>query len=303
MRAGTARVAGQAFGPITPWRWLQQATGLLRTQPRVMLGATSLLLAVALAPSVVQLALWGASPQLAQWLSVLMSLLLYPPVVAGYYRVVHAAAQGAQPPPSAIFAVFSDAATVRRMIIANLILISGILLVFSLLFWAFGGEELLGFLQQLSQLQPGAKNLPTPPDAMLPLTVVLLLLGAALITAQGLAYAELALGSRPPLAAIGAALRLLGRHFWLLLLFYIPIAVLGFLVFMFVVLVAMLLGMALAVAYPPLAPLLMLVASLGLALVMYALVFTFFYFAWREWLGDATTPASPPPAPTHHIAA
>jgi hypothetical protein len=58
--------------PTAPWRWLQQATVLLRAQPRVIGGATALLMAVALAPSVVQLALVSASPALAQALALLL---------------------------------------------------------------------------------------------------------------------------------------------------------------------------------------------------------------------------------------
>ena len=69
-------MSSQSFGPVAPWRWLQQATALLRAHPRVITGATALLLAVALVPSVVQLALATAAPQLAQVLALLLSLLL-----------------------------------------------------------------------------------------------------------------------------------------------------------------------------------------------------------------------------------
>src|SRR6187402_1565324 len=113
------------FGPAAPWRWLQQSTALLRTHPRALGGATALLLAVALVPSLVQVALAGAAPQLAQLLAVLLSLLLYPPAVAGFYRVVHALVQGTPVLPSALFAAFGDAPALRRMVIANLLFVSG----------------------------------------------------------------------------------------------------------------------------------------------------------------------------------
>jgi hypothetical protein len=289
--------------PIAPWRWLQQAAVLVRTQPRVIIGATALLMAVALAPSVLQLALDGASPALAQVLALLLSLLLYPPAVAGYYRVLHAVAQGQQPPPSAVFAVFGDGAAVRRMVIANLIFVSGALLVLTLMAWAFGGEALMTWFQQVSALQPGARQIPALPSGALPLVVAVLLFGAALLSAQGLAYAELALGPRPPLPAIAAALRLVLRHFGLLLLFYVPAAVLGFLAFMLVVLVAVLLGTMLAVVSAALPAMLILVMCLLLAMAMYALMFAFFYFAWRELLGEDMPPPVAPAAPPHQIAA
>jgi len=288
-------------GPLAPWRWLQQATALMGAHPRVIIGSTSLLLAVALAPSVVQGLLSSASPGLAQLLAVLLYLLIYPPAVAGYYRVLHLLAQGAQPAPSALFSVFGDGAAVRRLVIANLIFVCGASLVVLALFQLFGGEALLQYLQQLSTLQPGAKQLPAMPAGAFPLVVAMGLLGAALMTAQGLAYCELALGPRPVLAAIGAALRLLARHFGVLLLFYVPMAVFAFLGFMLVALVAALLGTMLSVLSPALAPMLVLAAGLLVAMALYALVFCFFYFAWRELLGEIAAP--PPPPPTHQIAA
>jgi hypothetical protein len=288
------------FGPAAPWRWLQQAVALLRAQPRVLGGATALLLSVALVPSLVQVALSAAAPQFAQLLAVLLSLLLYPPAVAGFYRVVHALAQGTPVLPSALFAAFGDAPALRRMVIANLLFVSGSLLVVSALVWLLGGEALLQFLREVAALQPGAKQLPAPPPGVLPLVVALLLFGAALVSAQGLAFAELALGARAPLAAIAAALRLTARNFGALLLFYVPVAVLGFLAFMLVALVAVLLGTLLSVLSPSLAPLLVLLLSLVLMLAMYALLFSFFYFAWRELFAD--TPP-PPPSAVHQIAA
>ena len=292
---------GPPLTPMAPWRWLQQAVALLRAQPRALVGATALLLAVALAPSVVQLALATAAPRLAQLLALALALLLFPPAVAGYFRFVHALARGEQPPPSAIFAVFADGATVRRMILAHLMFVSGALLVVTLLASLFGGEALFKFLEAMAALQPGAKTLPPLPPGMLPLLVVLLLFGAALVSAQALAYAEIALSGRAPLPAIAAGLRATARHFGILLLFYVPIAVFAFLAFMLVALVAVLLGGALQLLVPALAPVLVLVLSLLMVLAMYALLFTFFYYAWCELFDGAPPPASTPG--THEIAA
>jgi hypothetical protein len=218
--------------------------------------------------------------------------------VAGYFRVLDALAQGREAAPSTLFAVFGDRAAVRRLVVANLIFASGALLVVSLLAYALGGDALTAFLQQLSELKPGAKQLPALPPNALPLVVALLIFGAALVSAQGLAYVELALGQRSTLAAIGAALRTTLRNFGTLLLFYVPIAVLGFLVFMLVALVAVLVGSMLSLLSAALGPMVILACSLVLALLMYALLFAFYYFAWRE-LFDVP----PPPTPLHQIAA
>ena len=295
-------MAGPSITPLSPWRWLQQAFALLRARPRALVGATSLLLAVALAPSVVQLALATTAPQLAQVLALVLALLVFPPAMAGYFRVVHLLAQGGDVAPSALFSVFSDGLTVRRAILANVIIVCASLLLVTALVSLFGGEALLEYMQALSTLQPGAKSLPPAPPGVLPLMVALTILVAAIGSVQALAYAEMALSSRAPLPAIGAALGAVARHFGVLLMFYVPIAVFAFLAFMLVALVAVLVGSALALLVPALGPMLVMALGLLLVLLMYALLFTFFYFAWRELFGDA---AMPPPASTssHEIAA
>jgi len=109
------------------------------------------------------------------------------------------------------------------------------------------------------------------------------------------------LSDRAPLPAIGRAIATTARNFGLLLLFYVPMSVFAFLAFMFVALTAALVGAALGALVPALASMVVLVASVLVALAMYALLFCFFYFAWRELLGDLGAP--PAPAPTHEIAA
>jgi hypothetical protein len=233
--------------------------------------------------------------------ALLLSLLLYPPAVGGYFRVVDALAHGREAAPSMLFAVFGDALAVRRLVLANLLFVSGALLLVSLLAYGLGGEALLQFLREMSALQPGTRQLPALPAGALPMVVALLLLGAALVSAQGLSYAELALGQRPTLAAIAAALRATLRNFGVLLLFYVPVAVLGFLAFMLVALAAVLVGALLSLLSAAFAPVVVLACSLLLALAMYALLFCFYYFAWRELFGASAPP--PPTAPVHRIAA
>jgi hypothetical protein len=289
------------LNPMTPWRWLQQAAALLRSRPRAIGGATSLLLAVALAPSVVEALLMPVSPGLAQGLMVALSVLLYPPVVAGYFRLLHLLAQGAQLPASTVFAVFKDGRTVRRMILANLIFVCGSLLLVSTAFFALGGEALLAWFREVSvAAQAGAKTLAPIPAGAFPLIVVLMLFAAAMVTIQALASALIALSGRAPLPAIGHAIAATARSFGLLLLFYVPISVFAFLAFMFVALSAALVGAALGALVPALAPAVVLVASVVVALAMYALLFCFFYFAWRELFGEELPPA---PEAQHEIAA
>ena len=286
-------------GIAAPWRWLLQGVALLRAHPRALLGGAALLVAVALLPSVLVAV---ATPLLsaggAQALGVLASLLLYPPAVGGYLRLMHARQSGAESNGGALFSVFADGPAARRLVIGNLLLVSGFMLVIALLGFALGGEALFEFLRQLSLLKPG-DVLPVLPRGALPFAVTLLLLGVFMLTTQGLAYAELALGTRQPLAAVAAALAAGARHFALLLLFFLPAMFLAFLAFMLVALAAVLLAAVLAVVSAVLGKLVVALCTVALMTALYALLFAWFYFSWRE-LFDM--PVAPPEAP-HRIAA
>jgi hypothetical protein len=286
-------------GLVAPWRWLQQAVTLLLAHPRALLGGAAMLVAMALLPSVIAAVL---APLLsaggAQAAGVLASLLLYPPAAGGYLRLLHARQSGQDAPGGTLFGLFADGPAARRLVIGNLLLVSGFMLAIALLAFALDGESLLEYLRQLSLLKPGGTP-PALPGGALPFAIALLLSGVYMLATQGLAYAELALGARQPLAAIGAALAASARHFALLLMFFLPAMFLGFLAFMLVALAAILLAAMLAAVSAILGKLVVAACTVALMTSMYALLFAFYYFAWRELFGTPVPPAEPP----HRIAA
>jgi hypothetical protein len=285
-------------GVAAPWRWLQQGTGLVRAHPRPLLGGAALLVAMALLPSVLAAVFAPLfSPAGAQALGAIASLLLYPPAVGGYLRLIHACQSGQDASPAAMFAVFADGPAARRLVIGNLIVLSGFMLLIALLAFALGGDALLGYLQQLSLLKPGDAP-PELPAGALPFALALVLVGIYMLAAQGLAFAELALGARPPLPAVGAALGASARHYGVFLLFFLPAMFLAFLGFMLVALAAVLLATMLAVLSAVLGKLVVGLCTVVLMIALYALLFAFFYFAWRELSGEPATPPQPP----HRIA-
>lgn len=297
-------MAAGRIGIAAPFRWLQQSLALLRRHPRALSGATAVLIAVALLPTLLQLVLAGVlpGPESAIWiqgLGFVLSLLIYPPTVGGFYRVVHALDSGRETAPWAVLDLFGDRPVMLRIILVNLVFVVLTLLIVGLLGIALGGEGLLQFIQQLQQLKPGASTLPALPAGALPFMVAVVLVMVALLTAKDLASAEIALGSRPPLVAATGALAATLRNYGVFLLFYLPVAAIAFVLFMLVMLLALLLGMLLAVVSPVLAALVMLPLTLLMLLAMYALLFGFFYYGWRE-LFD-TPPA--PPDETHQLAA
>jgi len=287
-----------------PYRWLGEAFAMCRAQPRVVFGAASLLMLVALLPSMLQLLLEALlHPSVAvgwalQALFSVVSLMVFPPMVGGFYRLVHALHEGKQANAMDLFAVFQDAGAARRLIVTNLVFILISIVVLLGLATAFGGEQLLGFLRAMAMLQPGATEMPPFPDGLLTLMAVLMIVAMVIMTAQGLATAHVAVSGATPFAAVGAGFGMALRNIGAFLLFYLPLAVVALVVALVFVLVAVLVGAMLSVVNPMLAAVLVAPLSLLLVLLMYALMFTFFYHAWRDTLGsDQVIP------PDHQIVA
>ncbi|MEO8160929.1 MAG: hypothetical protein ABI588_05885 [Arenimonas sp.] len=296
-------MAVERVGMVAPWRWLQQSVALLRRQPRAIAGGAALLVAIGLLPSMLQLLLLQAMPAQAgpiQALSFVLSLLVYPPAVGGYFRLLHAADGNASPQPGAVFAGFSDGALARRMVILNVLFVSLSLLAITGLAYTPGGEALAEFGRALATLQPGATALPPFPAGALPPLLAMLLVGVVLVSAQGLANAQAALRECAPLPALAAAFSAVWRNLGALLLCYLPLSLLVFLVGMLValavVLVSLLLGAVLGKAA---AGGIVLLLGVLVAIGLYALLFGFFYYGWRELFDSAP---APPPMP-HQIAA
>jgi hypothetical protein len=178
------------------------------------LRSLQLLLEAALQPS-------ATARLVLQALFSVVSLIVFPPLVGGFYRLVHALHQGRPASPLDLFAMFRDTGAARQLIFANLsfILISIVLLVGPAL--AFGGEDLLEFLRAMATLQPGATALPPFPDGLMSLMAVLLIVALVIMTAQGLATAQIAVrdAARGDRRGFGWP-----AHVGAFLLFYLPLA-------------------------------------------------------------------------------
>jgi hypothetical protein len=287
-----------------PYRWLGESVALCRAHPRVIFGAAFLLTLVALLPSLLQLLLETAlKPSITtlwilQGLFTIITLVVFPPIIGGFYRMAHALHEGRPSNAMDLLAVFQDSVATRQLIVTNLIFVLlSIVLVLGLAY-AFGGQDLIEFLRAMSALQPGARELPALPDGLLPLLSALMILIMVIMTAQGLANAQVALSGSLPFAAVGAGFGLALRNIGSFLLFYLPVAVVAFVLVLVAVLVAALVGMMLSVISPLLAAALFVPLSLVLVVLLYALMFTFFYFAWRDTLCSVATVQ-----PDHQLAA
>ena len=290
-------MAAGRIGVGSMFRWLGDALALCRRHPGTMFGAALVLLLAAMLPTLAQLLfgalLPGAGPaaMVAQVLASLLALLVFPPVVGGFYRLVHALHEGRDAHALDLLAVYRDRPAARRLIATNLVFVLISILVIAGLAVALGGQPLLDFLRVLATLKPGATQLPAVPAGLPLLLALLLLLALVIMSAQGLATAQVALADGQPLPSVATGFRSALRHVGAFLLFYLPIAVVGFIAFMVLALVAALLAAMLSVISPALAGLVLVPIALLAVLVLYALMFTFFYYAWREILGgDAAAP-------------
>ena len=279
----------------TPYRWLGEAFALCRGHSRVLFAASSLLMMVALLPSVLQLLIETAThPSAGAWATIqvvgfVVGLVLVPPMTGGFYRLVHALHEGRAARAFDLLAVFQDPTGARRLIVTNLMFVLVAVLLGVGLAFAFGGEALLEYLRTIASLQPGATQLPPLPAGLVPLLSVLLVLAMVIMTAQQLATAQVALSGCSPLVASGDGFKVAVRNIGALLLFYLPLAVIAFVLMMVFILVAVLLGWMLSVISPLLAAALVVPLALGFVLLLYAVMFTFFYHAWRDTLGPGTT--------------
>ena len=116
--------------------------------------------------------------------------------------------------------------------------------------------------------------------------------------------AQASLAERSPLAATGDGFRVALRHAGAFVLFYVPVALLALLGFMAFALVAVLIGAVLSLVSPMLSYLLIVPVAVAVGLAYYAIVFAFFYHAWRDTLApDGLEKESTAEPPAHQIEA
>ncbi len=290
----------------TPYRWLGEALSLCRQHPAAFMGASSVLLMVGLLPTILQRVAASILPQtliLQALVYALFSMLLLPPISGGFYRLAHAARQGKPVTMWDLFPILSDGRAARRLVVTNLIFFFLLLLFVVAPVVALGGKELAAFMATVAAVQPGATQLPTMPAGLAPLLIGAALVTLVINTAKELAMAQASLGDRSPLAATVDGFKVALRHAGTFLLFYLPVAVLAFLGFLVFALVAVLLGAALSLISPMLTYLLIVPVALVVGLAYYALVFAFFYSAWRDTLAEGELEVGRTQEPAHHIEA
>ncbi len=296
-----------SFSFRAPYRWLGEAGALLRRNPGAIVGGSGLLLAIALLPSVLQLLLQqlapGAGGNTASVVFSLLGLVLMPPALGGFFRLLQAVDRNAPAAPSQVTAIFGDGPVALRLIACNALFALLTLAVLAGLVALVGSDELLGYVRQLASIKPKATpaDVPEMPPGTLPLVALMLLVALFVTTAQQLAAAQISLAGRPMLAASGDGVAATLRHMVALLLFFLPVLLVASLMTAVAALVAGVIVLAVGMLSPVLATLALVVVALLVLVPMYALLLAFFYCAWRELFsaGRRESDRLPPP---HEIA-
>ncbi len=291
-----------------PYRWLGEAFSLCGRSWGTVLGGSALLVAVAVAPTVLQMLLQVALPGLGTWMQVLttvLGLVLMPPALGGFFRMLQALDQRQPAGSGEVLSLYSEAPVAQRLILCNLLFAIGTLLAMIALVYAVGGQALLDYLQKLAAIKPGATaaDLPAIPPGTLTVVGLLLLIALFVTTAQQLAAAQIALGRGQVLGASGDGVIATLRSSGGLLLFYLPVLLVGMIVTIVAAVVAAVAATALALVSASLAAALVGLGVLALLVPLYALMLAFFYRAWIALLAPApSADAATPPPPPHQIA-
>ena len=296
----------RAVSPGSGWRWFRQAINLGRNNPKAVFGAVALLAVIALIPSVIQLVLQyglGLGPEAVMTvigLTTVASILVYPLLIGGLLRVIHAAENGQPTHATAIFDTFHADNGRGRLIGFGLLMTAIYVGVFLLVISLFGKD----FMSWYWQLITAAQEQQAGGAAMSPAAMALpegfgtvMAIGSLFALFMGGVYAigfgQVALGGR----SVGAAL---GDGFGGTLKNVLPIVLLA--------VIAVIAMFALALVVGIVGGILMLVGSLihkvlgmllvmpiyvGMLLVVYVVMFGVMYFVWRDVCGDEPTPAPP----------
>ncbi len=284
-----------SFG--APFAWLTASVESLRKDPAALFRATALLLTVVMAPVVIQQFLLRTIQPIALGMSLaiqavfmLYSMLVVPPVMGGYFRILHLREQGQPVSATGVFAMFHEPGAAKRMIAIALIFTAIFVVLFIAMYYATGGY--LAEVFKIAAATPPGKppEFPPPPNGFLLWCLAFGFVGLILMTAHTLASIQVALGSRSPIEAVGDAFAATLRNFGAFFLFYVAMF---FALMLFVLVFGLVVGIV-AFVLGHISPILMMIVLvpvyLWLVLVMYAVMFGFNYQAWCGTLGDGNAP-------------
>ena len=297
---GKQGMTTRAVGPGKGWDWLVRAANLGSQNAKALFGAAAWLMAIALVPTAVQMALQKVMPESPAMMGMVMAFtLLYsviamPPATAGLLRVIHAVETGVPVRAAAIFDGYRQ--NPGRVIGLSLLLLVLAILVLGGALALFGGHFLQGLEQFVVAAQTasvsGKPELPPLPDGTGTLIGLLVIFGLFFNGVYALSFGQVALGSRGIGAAIGDGIAGTFKNLLPLLVLLVVVLVAGVIAMVAVGLVMGLLAVIGGLVHPVVAMLLVVPVYLALLVAIYVIAFGVMYYMWRDICGDAaSTPA------------
>lgn len=289
----------RAMGPGTGWSWLKRGINLGARNPKAIFGAAALLLVVGLIPTAVQLiAQLGFGMQGPALLSVvsvvmLVSLVVLPPLIGGFLRIIDASEHDRPVAATALFDTYKSGQGAGRMIGFGLIMTAIYIVCFVLLVRVCFGEGFFEWYWQAVSMaaQQGGdpKAVPQVPAGVTANFGLFFALSFVFVLFVGGMYAigfgQVALTSR----SVGGALvdGVVGtlKNLLPILVLAICAFVLGLLLIFGVGLLVMLLAVLGKLIHPTLAIVLALPVYIGMLLVLYVVMFGVIYHLWRDICG------------------
>lgn len=297
----------RAVSPGSGWRWFRQAINLGRNNPKAVFGAVALLAVIALIPSVIQMALQyglGLSPQAVMvviGLTTMVSLVIYPLLIGGLLRVIHAAENGRPTRATAIFDTFQAGGDRVPLILFGLLMTAIYLAVFLAVISLFGKDFMTWYWALITATQAQqAGGAALPPEAMaLPEGFGRVMgIGSLFALFMGGVYAigfgQVALGGRRVGAAFADGLAGTLKNVLPIVVLAVLAVVAMFGLVLVVGIIAAILMLVGGLVHKALGVLLLAPIYIGMLLVIYVVMFGVMYFMWRDICGDNAPVADAP---------
>lgn len=289
----------RAMGPGTGWSWLKRGINLGARNPKAIFGGAALLLLVGLIPTAVQLvAQLGFGLQGAALLSVvgavmLVSLVVLPPLIGGFLRIIDASEHDRPVNAAALFDPYKSGQGAGRMIGFGLVMTAIYIISFVLLVRICFGEgffewywQVMNMAAQQGSGQIDPKAVPPIPAGIAANFGLFFALSFVFVLFVGGMYAigfgQVALGARSVGGAVVDGVVGTLKNLLPILVLAICAFVLGLLLVVGIGLLVMLLAVLGNLIHPTLAVVLALPVYIGMLLVLYVVMFGVVYHMWRD---------------------
>lgn len=292
----------RAMGPGAGWSWLKRGINLGAHNPKAIFGAAALLLLIGLIPSVLQLiaqmvfGLQGTALLSLVGVVMLVSMVVLPPLIGGFLRIIDASEHGRPVQAAALFDTYRSGQGAGRMIGFGLAMMVIYLAGFALLVRIFFGDGFFEWYWQMMNLATQQANGQIDPKVVPPMPAgftehfgLLFLFGVAFVMFIGGMYAigfgQVALASRSVGGALADGVAGTLKNLLPILVLLVCSFVLAILLMLGVGLLILVIGLIGKMVHPMLAVVLALPVYIGMLLALYVVMFGVIYHLWRDVCG------------------